>query len=120
MSKLQAEYWDAQDKILKEVGISLKKKKKKKVDKNQIVECLVCCDDVSTEIPFCRIIFQHNVFSSSLITAQIKQSKACPLDCGHGPYCANCWREHLSVTVRNSSAEGILNVTCMWPRCPIK
>ncbi len=64
MSKLQAEYWDAQDKILKEVGISLKKKKKKKkVDKNQTVECLVCCDDVSTEIPFCHIIFQHNIFS---------------------------------------------------------
>jgi hypothetical protein len=95
VTKLHAHYWDQQKKVLKEVGIKLKKKKKKKQDKNAEVECLVCADDV-------------------------KASKVFSLACGHGPYCDGCWQYHLSVVVKNSSAEGILNSTCMWPRCPIK
>jgi hypothetical protein len=96
VTKLHAHYWDQQKKVLKEVGIKLKKKKKKKPqDKNAEVECLVCADDV-------------------------KASKVFSLACGHGPYCDGCWQYHLSVVVKNSSAEGILNSTCMWPRCPIK
>lgn len=96
VTKLHAHYWDQQKKVLKEVGIKLKKKKKKKLqDKNAEVECLVCADDV-------------------------KASKVFSLACGHGPYCDGCWQYHLSVVVKNSSAEGILNSTCMWPRCPIK
>jgi ariadne-1 len=95
VSKLQANYWDRQSKVLKEAGIKRKKKKKKKGSKGQMVECLICCDDV-------------------------KPSKVFMLNCGHGPYCPACWQNHLNVIVKNSSAEGILNATCMWPRCPLK
>jgi ariadne-1 len=95
VNKLHAQYWDEQKKVMKEAGIKKRKKKKKKQDKNAMVECLVCSDDV-------------------------KASKVFSLACGHGPYCDSCWQYHLSVVVKNSSAEGILNSTCMWPRCLIK
>jgi hypothetical protein len=44
---LHAQYWDQQKKVMKEAGIKKRKKKKKsKQDKNAMVECLVCADDV--------------------------------------------------------------------------
>lgn len=117
VNKLHAHYWDAQKKVLKEVGIKRKKKKKKPQDKNAMVECLVCCDDVL------GAFFDSFSKLSSLswhFSFQVKASKAFTLACGHGPYCDTCWSDHLSVLVKNSSAEGILSATCMWPRCPIK
>lgn len=53
VNKLHAQYWDQQKKVLKEAGIKKKKKKKKnKQDKNAMVECLICADDVRSPILF--------------------------------------------------------------------
>jgi ariadne-1 len=98
VNRLHADYWDQPKRIMKKIGIKRKKKKNKnktKQEKNAMVECLICADD-------------------------IKASKVFSLGCRHGPYCNLCWENHLAVTVKNSSAEGILNTTCMWPRCPVK
>jgi len=47
INKLHAHYWDEKKRVLKAVGIKKKKKKKKgKLDKNAMVECMVCFDDV--------------------------------------------------------------------------
>eukprot|EP01090_Pellita_catalonica_P007137 TRINITY_DN1774_c0_g1_i2.p1 TRINITY_DN1774_c0_g1~~TRINITY_DN1774_c0_g1_i2.p1 ORF type:complete len:494 (+),score=71.60 TRINITY_DN1774_c0_g1_i2:555-2036(+) len=96
VSKLQEIYWEKQKSTIQAAGISKRKRKKSSnISPDEEVECLICCDD-------------------------IKSSDAFALKCAHGPYCKNCWKGNLDVTVMNSGMTGILNLTCMWPKCPIK
>ncbi|KAL6048805.1 RBR-type E3 ubiquitin transferase, variant 2 [Balamuthia mandrillaris] len=97
VSAMHAKYWDHKVKTCKKAGLWTKKKKNKRLtkeEKEEEVECLVCCDDVKN--------------------GDVKR-----LPCGHGPYCDVCWQNHINVIVKNSSAEGILNSKCMWPNCHV-
>jgi len=93
-SQLLGRYWDDPDKTCASAGVT-QEDQRKEIDPSAKVDCLVCCDTVTGEDTFA-------------------------LKCAHGPYCKSCWRNHIDVSVQTTGVIGVINLRCMWPKCPIK
>lgn len=41
------------------------------------------------------------------------------MHCGHGPYCKECWKDHIALVANNRIGSEVLSITCIDPRCTL-
>lgn len=93
LARLQERYFLDVDKNLKLAGVTLPDGEQPRTVSGG--ECSICFDDVKLE-------------------------DTATLDCGHGPFCRNCYREYLHERVSSGGANVIFATNCMGTGCKLR